>query len=415
MKLNRSIRWKKIGLALLAGVVLLGCQKDSVQPEPSARLRNLSSAEQELVRSINDFTFDLVRQATRQQSSDNVFLSPLSINLAMSLMLNGAAGETQAQLLKSLDADVLSPSEINKAYSELMPFLAQLDPQVNFSLANAVWYDLRYTMTPLYRDVLLAYYDAHTLDLNFRSRRAPSIIQKWIENQTHYSVPTLPATLNSGTALYLTNTVQFNGKWAFPFRKEYTRPAEFFLPNGNSITTDMMYADQAAYRYYQNEQAAFIDVPYGNQQYSMTFVMPQTEDSLYQLANALNADELQAILSQADTLEQGLYLPKFAINYQASLKNTLSQLGMGLAFQDSADFSQFFTETTHPPHMQDVVHQASISINEMGTHAVSVTSNLPAGGDLPSVRIDRSFLFFIREQHTDVILFAGVLSNPELL
>nr|WKN39283.1 serpin family protein [Tunicatimonas sp. TK19036] len=415
MRLISSIRWAKIWIGLLAGAMLVGCQKESVQPEASASLRDLSGAEQELVRSVNDFTFDLLRQSIRQQYSDNVFLSPLSVNLAMSLMLNGATGNTQSELLKSLEFDVLSPSEINKAYSELVPFLSQLDPQVNFSLANAVWYDQRYTMSPFYRDVLLAYYDAHTLDLNFRNRRAPVVIQKWIENQTHYPAPMPLGTLNSTTTLYLTNTVQFTGKWAVPFRKEYTRPAEFYLPNGNSITTDMMYADQAAYRYYQNGQASFIDVPYGNRQYSMTFVMPQTEDSLYQIAESLNADELQSILSMADTLEQGLYLPKFTINYQASLKNTLSQLGMSLAFRDSADFSQFFTEAASQPHMQDVIHHAAIRINETGAHAASVTSTLPTAGTPPSVRIDRSFLFFIREQHTGVILFAGILTNPELL
>lgn len=416
MRLISSIHWTKIWIGLFAGVMLLGCQKESVQPEQSASLRELSGPEQELVRSVNNFTFNMVRQSIRQQSSDNVFLSPLSINLAMSLMLNGATGNTHQQIRKSLEFDVLSPSEINKAYSELVPFLTQLDPQVNFSLANAVWYDQRFSMSPFYRDVLLAYYDADIVDLNFRNRRAPVVIQKWLENQTHhYVAPLLLGTLNSSTTLYLTNTVQFTGKWAVPFQKEYTTPAEFYLPDGNSITTDMMYTDQATYRYYQNEEASFIDVPYGNHQYSMTFVMPQTEESLYQVAESLNADELKSILNMADTLEQGLYLPKFAINYQASLKNTLAQLGMTVAFQDSADFSQFFSKASTQPHMQDVIHQASIRIDETGAQAASVTSSLPTLGNLPSVRIDRSFLFFIREQHTGVILFAGLLSNPELL
>jgi len=408
-----NIYWSNCGLVLAVAILLLGCQGEEVKPQKEeANIRKLSREEQELTRSINNFAFDLIRQATHQSSSENVFISPLSVNLAMSLMLNGSSESTQQKIYDALDFEVLTPLEINKAYSELIPFLQQLDPQVDYALANAVWYDHRNEMSPFYRDVLSAYYDAHILDINFRSKRASTVIQKWIEEQIQYKLPTSLATIDDGTSLYLTNAVQFTGKWTVPFREEYTRPAEFHLPNGNSITTDMMYADQATYRYHRTEQASYIDVPYGNGQYSMTLVMPQTEDSLYRLASTLNAEELQSILYSADTLKQGLYIPKFAINYQASLKNTLSQLGMGIAFQDSANFANFFTEVSPQPHIGDVLHQAAIEINETGAQAISVTTNLPVINNTPSVRIDRSFLFFIREQHSGVILFAGVLANP---
>jgi serpin B len=413
MKKTRKIYWINCGLALAVAILILGCQDEGVQPQKAeTKVRELSREEQELVRSVNDFAFDLVRQATRQSSSENIFISPLSVNLTMSLMLNGAAESTQQKIYDALDFEVLTPLEINKAYSELIPFLQQLDPQVDYALTNAVWYDYRNEMSPFYRDVLSAYYKAHVLDINFRSKRAPTVIQKWIEEQVQYKLPSSLASIDNGTSLYLTNAVQFTGKWSVPFRKEYTRPAEFYLPNGNSITTDMMYADRAMYRYHRTEQASYIDVPYGNGNYSMTLVMPQTEDSLYRLASTLDAKELQSILHSADTLEQGLYIPKFAINYQTSLKNTLSQLGMGIAFQDSANFANFFTEAYPQPYIGDVLHQAAIEINETGAQAVSVTTNLPLDNNTPSVRIDRSFLFFIREQHSGVILFAGVLANP---
>lgn len=413
MKKIKNIYWINYGLALAIAILLLGCQGEGVEPQKNeTSIRELSREEQELTRSINDFAFDLIRQATRQSSSENIFISPLSVNLAMSLMLNGSAESTQQKIYDALDFKVLTSLEINKAYSELIPFLQQLDPQVDYAIANAVWYDHRNEMSPFYRDVLSAYYDAHVLDINFRSKRAPTVIQKWIEEQLQYKLPTSLAAIDNGTSLYLTNAVQFTGMWSVPFRKEYTRPAEFYLPNGNSITTDMMYADQAMYRYHQTAQASYIDVPYGNGQYSMTLVMPQTEDSLYQLASNLNTEELQSILHSADTLRQGLYLPKFAINYQASLKNTLSQLGMGIAFQDSANFANFFTEANPQPYIGDVLHQAAIEINETGAQAISVTTNLPVESNAPSVRIDRSFLFFIRERHSGVILFAGVLANP---
>ncbi|MGB3589182.1 MAG: serpin family protein [Tunicatimonas sp.] len=413
MKLISGRPWIKSWVILAIAALCWSCQKDGVQPKATLpTVRELSNEEQELVRSVNNFAFDLVRQATKQSSAQNVFLSPLSVNLAMSLMLNGSAESTRDQLYQSLDFEVLSPLEINKAYSELIPFLQELDPEVSFSLANAIWYDQRLSISPFYQNILLAYYNAHAIDLNFKSKRATTVIQKWVENQMPYKL-SQPLTLSDSRAnLYMTNAVQFNGKWAMPFRKELTRPSEFYLPNGNSIVADMMYADQAEYRFHQTESASYIDIPYGNKQYSMTLVMPKAEDSLHHLANILDAEKLDAILDAADTLEQGLYLPKFAINYQASLKNMLSQLGMGIAFQDSANFSLFFSEANQQPHLNDMLHQASIEISEIGAKAASLTSTLSIENAAPSVRIDRSFLFFIREQHSGVILFAGVLTNP---
>ncbi|MEM9829679.1 MAG: serpin family protein [Bacteroidota bacterium] len=413
MKLGGGTYWIKSWVILIVVTIGWGCQKEGIQPEAnSPSVRELSREEQELVRSVNDFAFDLLRQVTYHSSPQNTFLSPLSVNLAMSLMLNGSVGTTQSQLYQSLDFDVLSPLEVNKAYSELIPLLQELDPQVNFSLANAVWYDQKLTMSTFYQDILLAYYDAHAIDLNFRSKRSAATIQKWIETQMPYELAEPITIPSSRTSLYMTNAVQFSGNWSVPFLPEYTRPAEFFLPNGNSITTDMMFTDQATYRYYQTNQAAYIDVPYGSGKYSMTLVMPTTEDSLHQLASSLSAERLNFILSAADTLEQGLYLPKFAINYQTSLKSTLAQLGMGIAFQDSANFSLFFSEAKSQPHLDDLLHQASIEISETGVKATSVTSSLPVKSASPSVRVNRSFLFFIREQHSGVILFAGVLTNP---
>ena len=146
----------------------------------------------------------------------------------------------------------------------------------------------------------------------------------------------------------------------------------------------------------------------------MTFVMPQEQDSLASLMRDLDATSFQQYLTQMDTLNSSLFVPKFAIEYQASLKPTLSRLGMGVAFSDSANFSQLFTDATAPVPLSDVLHKAVITVNETGTEALTSTVTQASSVPTPSnsVHIDRSFLFFIRENHTGVIVFAGRLSHP---
>ncbi len=395
-------------------VILGGCQKDGVQPgaeEPV--LRQLSTEEQELVASINTFAFDLIRDLADHRPQDNVFLSPYSINLALSMTLNGAKATTLEDLHQGLDHEVTTPQEINKAYSELTPFLQQLDRRVDFTLATGLWYDRQLHTDPLRQDILSAYYQANVSDLAFGRRKSPEIINKWVQEQTRGRITGFVEELNPKALMYVTSAVQFAGGWTVPFKEENTAPGTFHLSDGSTVTTDMMFAPRTQYHLYEDARKTIIDVPYGDQQYSMTFVMPQEQDSLLSLVRDLDATSFQQYLNRMDTLTSSLYVPKFSIEYQTALKPVLSRLGMGIAFSDSADFSRLFVDPTTSVPLSDVLHKAVITVNETGTEAITSTVTQASGQvAVNSVHVDRSFLFFIRENHTGVIVFAGRLSHP---
>ena len=396
-------------------LILIGCQQEGVRPdEEASALRNLTVEEQELVQSVNTFAFDLVQDIVQYQPHQNAFLSPYSINMVLSMTLNGAAAATSENLYHSLEHDVITPLEINKAYSQLTPFLQQLDPQVDFALANAVWHTPQLVTDPLRQDMLTAYYQAHVSEMNFKRRRAPHLINKWVEEQTHHQITELVEELDPSALVYLTTAVQFAGAWASPFQEKNTAQGTFRLDDGRSITTNIMYSPRAQYHFYQDKEKTILDIPYGDQQYSMTMVMPAEGDSLLGLASHLNADAFQQCLASMDTVYGSLHVPKFSIEYQTSLKSTLTRLGMGIAFSDSADFSHLFTPPIASVPLADLLHKAVIQVDEVGTEAITATVSdavAPSGG--ASMHIDQSFLFFIRENHTGVIVFAGVLSNPE--
>ena len=406
--------WKFCGWFLLLAVVAGACQNDSVSPAAEETvLRELSVPEKELVTSINTFAFDLIRDLAEHRPQENVFLSPYSINLALSMTLNGAASSTLSSLHDGLEHEVITPREINKAYSELTPFLQQLDRQVDFTLATALWYDRRLHAQPLSEDILSAYYQAHISDLAFGRRKSPEVINKWVKEQTHGRMEDFVQELDPKASMYVTSAVQFVGDWTVPFRTEDTTPGTFHLPDGTDITTDMMVAPHAQYRFFQDESKTLIDIPYGNQQYSMTLLMPRQQDSLLNLVRSLDAPSFRGCLLQMDTVNSSLYLPRFSIDYQASLKPTLSRLGMGEAFSDTADFNQLFIDPKLPVPLSDVLHRAVISVHEAGTEATTSTVTQARGSRATQpVHVDRSFLFFIRENHSGVIVFAGRLNHP---
>jgi serpin B len=168
------------------------------------------------------------------------------------------------------------------------------------------------------------------------------------------------------------------------------------------------------YMLYQDAQQQVIDLPYGNRQYSMTLVVPNGTTTLDSLAASLNSAQLGTWLANADTTSLELHLPKFSFAYDKELKPMLTQLGMGVAFGGGANFGRLLAGGPSGLSITTVKHKSFLEVNEEGTEAAAATSvgigvtSLP-----PSVRVDRPFIFLIREKSSNAILFIGQLTNPQ--
>lgn len=392
-------------------MALWGCQEEQVSPAKE-ELRVLTLEEQELIRSGNQFALDITRQITEQQPG-NVFLSPYYINMSLSMALNGAENTTLKQMQQVMQCDVLERLEINKVYNELNPFLQSLDDDVQFVSAHAIWHHQDVSVRPLFRDMMIAYYDAGVESVDFFNQKTPGQISNWVEEHTQGKVETQMPNLINPLAMYMVSATHIKGRWAYPFAKESTAPGTFYLENNEETIVPMMFTDQASYRYYQDGRKTLVDIPYGNQQYSMTILMPHQEDSLSGLLQKLDAKSFVSDLALADTLDYHLYLPKFSISSQLPLRNTLRSMGMSEAFSLSANFSGIFNDSLQHG-MADLIHQAGIQVDEAGTRTVmpraaaALTDNTS-----PVVRINRPFVFLIRENHSGVILYSGLFRQPQ--
>lgn len=402
---------KKIFIMLVCLLALWSCQEEQVSPA-DRELRALSLEEQELIRSGNQFAFDVTRELSHEQSG-NIFLSPFYINMSLSMALNGAEKATLKQMQQVMQCDVLERLEINKVYSELNPFLQSLDKNMQFISAHAIWHHQDVAVRPLFRDMMTAYYDADVEPVDYFNQKTPEYIGKWVEEQTQGKVEAdIPAFLHP-LAMYMVSATHFKGRWSYPFAKESTAPGIFYHEDEQESIIPMMFTDQASYRYFQDERKTLIDIPYGNQQYSMTILMPLQKDSLSGMMESLDAASFEHDLNQADTLNYHLYLPKFSISSQLPLKATLSHMGMRTAFSNEADFSGIFSDSLNRS-MADLIHHAGIEVSEEGTR--TVMPKAAAGiSDSPSpvVRVDRPFAFLIRENHSGAIMYTGIYQQPQ--
>ncbi|KAA9339133.1 serpin family protein [Hymenobacter busanensis] len=403
-------------VAVASAALLTACHKETAAPaeaDNAPNLRPLTTQETKTVGSANDFAFRSFGRIQAAAPADNVFISPLSISAALTMTYNGADGSTKTAIRETLGFAPLTDDEINESYQSLVRLLSGIDRTVTFTSANSLWHSQRYQLQAPFIQKNTTYFDAKVQGLNFSDAAGSlSAINGWVEQKTNGKIKDLVKEVTPSHVLFLINAIYFKGSWTTGFDKQLTRTANFTLPSGSFKPVDMMLLRNGQYAYYQDATKQVVDLPYGNRQYSMTLVLPKGTATVQDIARDLSSQNLSAWLGAASTSSLDLYLPKFRMEYEIKLNETLKQLGMGVAFTGQANFSRMLVGQDNLA-ISEVMHKSFVDVDESGTEAAAATSvGIVTTSVPPSVRFDRPFVFLIREKSSNAILFIGQLTNP---
>jgi serpin B len=246
-------------------------------------------------------------------------------------------------------------------------------------------------------------------------KEAESLINAWVSDQTEAMIPKLlDGDVNAETVLVLVNAIYFDAAWTTPFQKSATKPGAFHRAGGGDVSAEMMHGGQQT-RYVAGDGYEAVEIPYAGTPVSMVVVMP-TEGTADAFGEALDADALKGIVDSMQVHTVDLTMPKFSFRSGASLKATLIKMGMGVAFGESADFSGMLAGGDI--HIQDVIHQAVIDVDEAGTKAAAATAVIfgsSGTGEFPepaTIVLDHPFYFYITDLPSGAVLFAGRLNDP---
>lgn len=401
-------------LALL--LPLAACRKNDVAvPPPAAALRPLTAAEAQTVGSANDFAYRAFGALRQAAPDDNMFISPLSMSAALTMAYNGAGTTTKTAMRQTLGGfGTLTDLEISQAYQGLFGLLRGADRRVTFTAAHALWHGRQVALAAPFVQLNQTYFGATVQGADFGDPAAAAAINAWASANTQGRVPQVIQRTTSDDVLYLLNALYFKAPWAQPFDPALTQPAPFAVPGGPPVPVPMMQLANGRYRHYHDGQQQVIDLPYGNRRYSMTFVVPEGNATLAAVAARLSRPQLATWLAAADTATSlALYVPKFRLAYEQELKPALAQLGMGVAFGGQADFAPMLAGGGRGLSISTIKHVTYLEVNEEGSEAAAVTAiGVTATSVPPTVRLDRPFIFLIRERGTGVVLFMGQLVRP---
>ena len=355
------------------------------------------------------FGFKLLADLQKRQPDTNIMISPLSISIALTMTYNGAAGETQRAMADVLEIENLGIDTVNHSNAALRDSLENTDPKVEIAIANSIWSRQGVDFNPGFLDRNREFFEAEIGSLNFNDPQATEIINGWVDTNTNGKIDRIVQQIDPATLIFLINAIYFKGSWQKEFDKSATRDGIFHLSDGGQKRVKMMYR-KGAYPHFRGENFEAARLPYGEGRVSMYVFLPNRDSNLNDVITHLNAENWSNWLSQFQetTDDSEMILPRFKLEYEARLNDTLTALGMGIAFGTGADFSGMGTQL----FISEVRHKTIIEVNEEGTEAAAVTAVVGVKSLPPAFRVDRPFLFAIHDDRTQTILFMGIVMEP---
>jgi serpin B len=416
---NLSIMKKtihKITIALLFAIPLafLSCLKDAGKPLPTDPVQISVTADQKsLIASENSFALDIFNKVIEKSAgSENIIISPLSISSALSMTLNGANGATREAMFEALKQNGLTPEIINNSYKDLTKALLNIDTRVLISIANSVWAEKHFIVKKPFSDILTQYYDAESHPFDITDPEVPKQVNSWIESKTNGLIKNMIDKLDDNTVMLLINAIYFKGKWTKQFDKENTVEGAFYKTSGETIQVPMM-KQTSDVKVYQGDGFALAEFPYGQGNFVMDVILPDDHDGISTVLPLINDTSFRGWIDLLNETKTEVIFPRFKYGYKKELKEILSDMGMGIAFTDTADFSNI---SDLDLAISFVLHQAFIETNEEGTEAAAATVvgiyTTSAPSEPFKFNIDHPFLYVIRETTTNSILFIGRVTDP---
>lgn len=408
-----------IGVVIpLLSLLFLACSDGGTGPGPAQEItelpRALSSAEVEVIRASNRFGFDVVRHVSHPDS--NLFFSPLSASMALGMTMNGAAGETFTQMREVLGFDELPREEINASYRDLIELLTGLDPTVELGIANSVWIRDDFPVLASFEDEVREFFGAEVANLDLGDPSAAETMNAWVREATNGRIDEIiEAPIDPLTTVFLINAVFFKGTWTTQFDPGDTHPAPFHLPDGSTVEVEMMEAEEVPLDFVRTPEYVAGDLPYGGEAFSMTVVVPSEEVGLEAFVEGLDAEAWAELVEGLGDRKLDVFLPRFILEWERELNDDLIALGMVDAFDPTrADLSRMAEGARKMElHVREVKQKSFVEVNEEGTEAAAATSvGVGPTSAPPTLRVDRPFLFVLRERLSGTILFVGKVMDP---
>jgi serpin B len=405
---------------VVAGVFFGGsCYSRGEEPPDKVRPEDMEA----LVTANNQFSLALHRQLAAK-SKTNIIASPFSISTALAVVQAGARGETASEMARTLQL-TLPPDRLPKTFRHV---LAEINYNWHkqrpgeLTVANALWIQKKFPIQEDFLNVVRTQYQSELRSLDFAQNPegGRKEINRWIEGKSRDKIRELiqPGEVHARTRLVVTNTVYLKKAWMLRFNKDNTKDEWFYSENTKKLEP-MMHARMAQF-YYEGDGVKLLRLPYEDLgRLTMFVLLPDDKQGMANLEQQLDWPKLKGWIEKQKVHEVEVTLPRVKMEKKFHLREALTVMGMKHPFTDQADFSGMTSASGM--QIDDIIHQAYLSLDEKGTEAAAVTAVIQVQPvtfepvtPLPKCVFcaDHPFLLLVQDSRTGAILFTGRFLHP---
>jgi len=365
------------------------------------------------------FALNIFKELQKEDADKNIFISPVSISIALAMIYNGAENLTRDAMAETFQINDMNLSEINEGYRNLIGSLENMESQVSLNIGNSIW--IRKSFEPSikisFKDALATYFRSEILPRQFNDPKTVNEINDWVKRETSGKIDEIIDDIDQDAVMFIIDAIYFLGEWVKKFDESKTRQRSFYLQNGIRLSVDAMSIVEK-FLYYSDDGVQIIRLPYGRDKVAMYVLLPEESTSLDSFIQTLEQERLDSIFARMSLIELELQLPKLKLEYgKKRLNGALIRLGMNVALnREFVNLKGIASVDPENLFISFVDHKAVVEINEKGTEAAAVTN---IGIMLSSFQIaarkfvvNRPYLFVIRDDRSGSILFMGKILDP---
>lgn len=402
---------KRLLAGLLSALLLTSCtsgQTNHDAPEnpldlaAAAKMPTGAEADEEFINAVTDFSEDLFRKSAVK--GENLVLSPLSVTYALTMTANGAYGDTLAEFDRLNGGIPLA--EMNEYLFWNAVELASTQKS-KVTVANSVWADNGFPINRQFRWITQKYYNADAQNADFSDHATAELINNWVSEKTDGMIDKVLNGAPVDLVMILINTILFDGKWETAYEESDVRKGTFRNYDGTESEAELLHSFETAYftgKGYAGFAKNYLD------NYRFVAILPDEGTDVYDFAASLHWND--AIDAALNPQSMGAYcaVPKFEYESDIPLNETLKSMGLVKAFSEEADFSGL-AEGERSLHIGSVKQKAKIILNETGTKAAAYTEVDMPECEMPTLTLNRPFVYAIVDADNGIPVFMGILAN----
>ncbi|XP_069424398.1 serpin B13 [Ovis canadensis] len=372
------------------------------------------------------FGLDLFKDLSKTDEG-NILFSPAGISTTIGMLppvTRGAAAtqeqevpffekDTESSRIKAEETELEATEEMHRQLQRVLSEISKPSDDYELKIANRLFGEKTYLFLQKYLDYVEKHYHASLEPVDFVNAADESRkkINSWVESQTNEKIKDLfpDGSLSSSIKLVVVNVIYFKGQWDREFKKENTKEEEFWLNKSTSKSVLMMTQRQSfSFKTLEDVPAKILGLPYRNHDLSMFLLLPNDIDGLEKIIDKITPEKLIEWTSVGRMEERAvdLHLPRFRVAGTYDLEATSAGLcAAGLSGSPEGAGLR----------AQRLLHRSVLELTEAGTESAAATAvgfAVTPAQDWERFHCNHPFLFFIRHNKSDSVLFFGRFSSP---